>query len=125
MKKTKRLPDTEFEIMKVVWANEPPITTNIIMEQLGNNKNWKVPTAISLLLRLVERGFLKTEKFAKERLFYPLIEKEDYLQCETGNFLKLYHNNSLISLLNSLYNGKKLNERDIGALLEWAKEREQ
>ncbi len=32
----KKLPDAEFDIMKVVWANEPPITTNMIMEQLGN-----------------------------------------------------------------------------------------
>ena len=29
----KKLPDAEFDIMKVVWANEPPITANIIMEQ--------------------------------------------------------------------------------------------
>lgn len=34
--------------MKVVWANEPPVTTNIIMEQLG------------------------TEKGGKHRLLYPL-----------------------------------------------------
>ena len=34
MEKIKKLPDAEFEIMKVVWANEPPITTPIIMEHL-------------------------------------------------------------------------------------------
>lgn len=31
----KKLPDAEFDIMKVVWANEPPITTNIIMSSLA------------------------------------------------------------------------------------------
>lgn len=58
----KKLPDTEFEIMKVVWANEPPITTNMVMEQLGNERKWKAPTVISLMLRLVGKGFLRTEK---------------------------------------------------------------
>ncbi len=57
--------------MKVVWANDPPITTNIIMEQLGNNKGWKAQTVISLMLRLVERGFLSTDKRGKERIYYP------------------------------------------------------
>ena len=63
----KKLPDAEFDIMKVVWANEPPITTNIIMEQLGNGRSWKAQTVISLMLRLVDRGFLSTEKQGKER----------------------------------------------------------
>lgn len=58
----KKLPDAEFDIMKVVWANEPPITTSIIMEQLGNERAWKAQTVISLMLRLVDRGFLSTAK---------------------------------------------------------------
>ncbi|HCC34522.1 MAG TPA: transcriptional regulator, partial [Ruminococcaceae bacterium] len=58
----RKLPEAEFEVMKVVWANNPPITTSIIMEQLGNQRNWKAQTIISLLLRLVDRGFLRTEK---------------------------------------------------------------
>ena len=58
----KKLPDSEFDIMKVVWANEPPITTNIIMQQLGHKREWKAQTVISLMLRLVKRVFIRTEK---------------------------------------------------------------
>ena len=76
MEQMKKLPDSEFDIMKVVWANEPPVTTNIIMEQLGNKKGWKAQTVISLMLRLVERGFIKTEKRGKERVYYPLIGRQ-------------------------------------------------
>ena len=67
----KKLPDAEFDIMQVVWANEPPITTNTVMEQLGNERGWKAQTVISLMLRLVERGFLRTEKNGKERTYFP------------------------------------------------------
>ena len=123
MSNFKKLPDTEFEIMKVVWANEPPITTNMIMEALGNEREWKAPTVISLMLRLVEKGFLRTEKNGKERTYFPLVEKEDYLKFETGNFMKLYHENSFLSFVNTLYDGKQLNDCDIEELMKWVKER--
>ena len=119
----KKLPDTEFEIMKVVWANEPPITTNMVMEQLGNERKWKAPTVISLMLRMVKKGFLRTEKNGKERTYFPQVAKEDYLEFETGNFMQMYHENSFLSLVNTLYDGKKLSEGDIEELLKWAKER--
>ncbi len=119
----KKLPDAEFDIMKVVWANEPPITTNIIMQQLGNEREWRVQTVISLMLRLVERGFLRTEKIGKERNYFPLINREDYLQFETGNFMKNYHDSSFLNLVNTLYDGKNLNDDDLDELLQWVKER--
>jgi predicted transcriptional regulator len=119
----KKLPDAEFDIMKVVWSNTPPITTSIIMQQLGNEKNWKAQTTISLLLRLVERGFLRTEKNGKERTYFPLVSKEDYLKFETGNFIKQFHDNSLLKLVNALYGDETLTDKDIDELLQWAKER--
>ena len=123
MEKIKKLPDAEFDIMKVVWANEPPITTAIIMEQLGKDKDWKIQTVVSLMLRLVERGFLRSEKHGKERTYFPLINKDDYLKFETGSFMKQYHNNSLFNLINTLYDDEALSDEDIDELLKWAKER--
>ena len=39
----KKLPDTEFDVMKVVWDNTPPVTTTMIMDQLGTERGWPVP----------------------------------------------------------------------------------
>lgn len=122
-KKLKKLPDTEFDIMKVVWANKPPITSTLLMEQLGNKRQWKVQTVISLLLRLVDRGFLSSEKTGKERTYYPLISKDDYLKFETGNFLKQYHDSSFLNLANTLYEDKSFSNEDIEELLQWIKDR--
>jgi predicted transcriptional regulator len=95
----------------------------MIMEQLGNEKKWKAPTVISLLSRLVERGFLRTEKNGKERLYFPLVTKQEYLKFETGNFMKQYHENSFLSLVNALYAGKQLSDRDLEDLMNWLKEK--
>jgi len=123
MAKMKKLPDAEFEIMKVVWTNEPPITTSIIMEQLGKEKDWKAQTILTLMVRLVERGFLRTEKNSKERTYYPLISKEDYLEFETGDFMKRFHGNSFASLVTTLYDGKKIKDSDLDTLAKWLNDR--
>ena len=120
----KKLPDAEFEVMKIVWENEPPITSTTIMEQFGNEKGWKAPqTAITLLLRLVERGFLRTEKNGKEREYYPLVTKEDYLKFETENFLKTYHENSFASFVSTLYDNADISKKDIEEIVRIIKER--
>ena len=117
----KKLPDTEFEVMKTVWGNEPPVTTNMLMEQLGKEKGWKQQTLIVLLMRLVERGFLRTEKNGKERAYYPLVDKEQYLKFETSSFIERFHNHSIVSLVNTLYDGKELKASDLEELSRWLK----
>ena len=120
MEKLKKLPDTEFDIMKVVWANEPPITTSEIMKQLGHKKQWKIQTVVSFMLRLVDKGFLRSEKLGKERTYFPLVKKEDYLKFETDNFMAQFHNNSMLNLVSTLYGDKPLSDTDMDELLEWA-----
>jgi len=121
VKITKKLPDAEFKIMKVVWENTPPITTSIVMKQLEEQEEWKLQTIISLMIRLIERNFLRTEKIGKERTYYPLITKEEYLKFETNIFIKQYHDNSLVSVVNSFFDGKKVKDSDVTQLLDWVK----
>ena len=123
MEDMKKLPDAEFDIMKVVWAHEPPITTSEIMKLLGNDKKWKIQTVVTLMLRLVERGFLRSEKHGKERTYFSLVSKEDYLKFETGNFMKQFHNNSFFNLVSTLYDDEAVTDADIDELLQWVKER--
>ncbi|ETT56980.1 MULTISPECIES: BlaI/MecI/CopY family transcriptional regulator [Paenibacillus] len=119
----RKLPDAEFDIMKVVWANDSPITTNVIMQQLGNDRKWKAQTVISLMLRLVERGFIRTEKKGKERTYFPLINKEEYLKFETGDFMERFHANSFVSLVATLYASNKVKDSDLDQLENWLKDK--
>lgn len=119
----RKLPDAEFEVMKTIWANTPPVTTNLLMQQLGNAKGWKTPALITLLVRLTERGFIRSEKLGKERTYYPIIQKEDYLKFETGNFMKQYHENSVSSFVASMYDNQSLKKEDLEELLQWAREK--
>jgi predicted transcriptional regulator len=121
----KKLPDAEFEIMMIVWANEPPISTHIVMEQLGKEKVWKAQTIITLLTRLEKRGFIKREKKGKELAYYPIIKRDDYLMFESSDFLKRFHENSFVNLIATLYNGKQMNDNDLKELEKWLKDKKE
>ncbi len=120
--KMKRLPDTEFEIMKVAWENEPPIRAALVMEQAGGARGWKMAPLLTMMNRLVEKGFLRSEKQGRDRVFYPAVTKEEYQEFEADACLK-YHDNSPVQLFASLYNGKNLSDTDIAELIEWAKKK--
>ena len=118
----KKLPDAELDIMKVVWQMEPPVTSGMLLEGLARetDKEWKLQTLHTLLNRLVDRGFLSFEKQTKEKLFYPLVKREEYLEYETKNFVRQYHQGSLLSMINTAYQGENLSEEDIEELVQWA-----
>jgi len=119
----KRLPETEFEVMKIIWESNPPITTGLIMERIGHEKGWKIQTVVTLMKRLTERGFLRSEKQGKERLYYPIIEKDAYLSFETEHFMELYHKKSVLNLVNTLYKSDHISDEDLASLLKWVEEK--
>ena len=116
MLKDKRLPDAEFDVMQTIWDQQPPVTTGMLMTLLGNDRGWKVQTMVTLLARLADRGFIRAEKGAgRERLFYPVISRNEYLRMETESFVDHYHKKSISSLIASLA-GDRLTEEDLDEL---------
>ena len=112
-----RLSDTEFEIMEYAWAIKPPFTTAMVMELIGRRRGWRIQTAVTLLGRLMEHGFLRCERAARgrERLFYPPVSQQEYLRLETGEFVTRYHKSSIASLIGSL-RGSALTDADLEEL---------
>ena len=119
----KKLPDSQFEIMRIIWQNTPPMSTNQIISCLDPDNTWTPQTVLTLLARLIEKGFLQSEKVGKERTYSPLITREEYLRVETGSFFDKLHENSVLSLVNTLYDGKKLSNKEIADLRDWLDER--
>jgi len=120
----KRLPDTEFELMRIIWQHEPPVTTAKIIHELGDSVNWKPQTVLTMLVRLIEKGFLSSERVGKERNYTPIILEREYMSLETGEFMFRYRGNSIGSLVKTMYDGKDLTEEELTELKKWLKEKE-
>ena len=115
----KRLPDAEFEVMKAIWAHSPPVTTLEVMEKLKTDKNWKPQTVLAMLVRLIEKGFLKSARAGRERNYTPAIQEQEYMRIETGDFMKRYSVNSVGNLVKTLYNDQNLLPEDLQELKNW------
>ena len=121
--KKRRLPDAELEVMKAVWDNTPPMSTNDVMKVVSNEKTWNISTLLTLLSRLIDRGFLTSEKRGRERIYYPQVDRKEYMEFETKNFLHKLHKDSFMSLVNTLYDNNDLSEQDIDELSKWLEEK--
>lgn len=120
---SKRLPDAEFNVMKVIWNLASPITTNKITNKLADN-TWKPQTLLTVLKRLSEKGFLNIIKDGKEHQYEVLIKEDEYLEIETGSFLKRYAGNSIGALVKTLYSEGDLTQDDINELRDILEQKE-
>ena len=123
MDKLKKLPDAEFEIMRAIWQLSTPTTCREIMEQLNTDKSWKSQTVLTMLKRLEEKGFVKSQKIGKEREYFPVVSEDDYLRIETGAFIHKFGKKSAFSVINALYSDEDLSSEEIEDLSKWLQQK--
>ena len=73
----KRLPDTELEVMKALWAageNTPRSTLEQALEPFG----WATNTVNTYLIRLEKKGFVRVERDRRGNQYTALVTQEDY-----------------------------------------------
>lgn len=116
MKDIMRLPDTELEIMKVIWECQKTSSTSEVKERLERNRPWNISALQTLLNRLINRGFLETYKEGKNKFYIPLVSEKDYLAVENKAFLEKVNNSSVTKLVASLYDSKSISEEDLDEL---------
>ena len=119
----KRLPDSEFEIMEIIWSNPPLITTLQIMEQLNPDRRIKMQTLLTMLVRLIEKGFLTSARVGRERNYSPAISKQEYMKVEIESFAARHYINSVGNLVETFYDGRELSPEDFKDLQSWISER--
>ena len=72
MKEIKRLPESELEIMQIIWKNPAPVSRMTIEDALQKIHPLAPTTILTLLTRLCEKGFLSLEKDGRTNLYTPL-----------------------------------------------------
>lgn len=123
MKKTyQRLPESELDIMLVLWNGTPPMTRPEIEKVINTRKNLAPTTILSLLTRLESKKFVEVTKQGKMNLYTPLISQTDYQAHESQSVLEKLYGNSLKKFVTSLYQGEKISSEEIHELSDFLKE---
>ena len=102
MEEIKRLPESELEIMQIIWKKSAPVS-RVDIEQALQETHPQAPTTIlTLLTRLCEKGFLSLKKEGRSNLYEPLITEKEYLAAESRSFLDRVFHGSVASFATAL-----------------------
>lgn len=110
----KTITESEYEIMRVLWKLDKPVSLGEIMGELGDK--WARNTVGTLLVRLAEKGAVDAERAGKANLYYPLIKESEYSMSETKSFLSKLYKGSIGNLVACLYENKELSDEEIESL---------
>lgn len=117
----KKLSDAELDVMLAVWQNRPPVLRSDLEEQLKSH-NWADTTVLTLLSKLVEKGYLSLERQGRRNLYTPLVSELDYRRWANRSFLGKMYQSSLRRMVASLVESSDLTDRDLQELEEFITE---
>ena len=105
--------DFELELMNTIWGNGGTALYAEIAEALEKKgtpatKN----TIISLLSRLIEKGFLKTNKIGRRNRYTALVSEADYRAAQTETFLDKIYEGSAKDLISTLIQKEMISPDD-------------
>ena len=114
-----KISDAEHEIMEIIWNEDGEVTTADIIDKLGEENFWKHTTILTLAKRLVDKNVLKVRKEKRVNYYSPKITKDEYKSYQANGLIEDMYDGSIKSLVASLYDNKRIDEKDIKELKDW------
>ena len=117
MKRTPRISEAEFEVMKAVWEKSP-ITANEIVEMLSPKADRSPTTVKTMISRLLKKGALSFEVEGKSYLYSPKVRREDCVAMEADSFLNRMFDGALMPMIAHFAKSRPLSPDEIKRLKE-------
>ena len=115
MRRTPKISEAEWEVMKVLWENSPR-TANDIVEELTGRTHWKRETIRTLVNRLVAKKALKFEKKGRQYHYSPRFGRAECVKAETESFVSRFGSGAIEPMLAAFVEEKKLSAEKIARL---------
>lgn len=117
-----RLPESELDIMLVLWglggeASAPSIGSAI-------DRDLTASALHSYLKRLEDRGFVRRRKEGKVNVYTALVSEAEYRSTESSSVLDKLYDGSLKNFAAALWDGGKLSQEDVSELKSYLDELE-
>lgn len=111
----------EMTVLRTLWAaKDQPMTVAEVCAALPD-QHWNYKTVGTFLLRLEEKGAVKSEKAGRANHYRSAFTEEEYQRAETKAFLQSVHRGSMRSMLAALYGGTPTPEA-VDELKRWLEE---
>ena len=88
----KQISNCELELMKIIWGSKgKALYADLVKALEEKGTPWTKNTIITLCSRLVDKGFLKTNKIGRRNEYTSVISEAEYQATQTQDFLeKIY-----------------------------------
>jgi len=112
----KNITEAEWKIMHVLWEMSP-LSLKEMIEELKKEKAWSNTTVRTLIVRLMEKGFIDADKTTSTFKYYPLVKKEECQIKEAKNLINTVFEGSMGMLVTTFAKKGKLTEEEQEELL--------
>ena len=112
----KKLSDSEFEIIKVLWNQGTPMTSNEILDRIKDKYDWKLSGLMTILARMVDKGYVYCDRNTRTNYYSAVISQKDYQVQESKTFLEKIFDNSATKMIAQLYKANRLSQEEISEL---------
>ncbi|QZY53990.1 BlaI/MecI/CopY family transcriptional regulator [Crassaminicella profunda] len=124
MKNIPKISESEFEIMKLLWKNNP-LTSNEIIDVLSEKMGWSHQTIKTFINRLLNKKVIGFEKSGRSYLYYPLFSYDDYVKVENKSFLQRIYDGALGTLFSKFLEEENLSQKEIEKLQKILEEKKE
>lgn len=111
-----RISETEWEVMKVLWAHAPLTAAEVIERLRTRDRTWHPKTVRTLLNRLVGKKALGYRREGRVYLYRPLVAEKDCVAAATESFLDRVFGGALQPMLAHFVEQRKLTAADLREL---------
>jgi BlaI family penicillinase repressor len=119
-KSVAELTEAEWEIMKVVWDQEP-CAAGTVQETLAATRDWCYATVKLTMDRMVAKGFLEINKIRNLQLFRSCISEVEARRGELRKMLNRAFGGALTPMLKFLIQHEGLSQEEAAELREFVK----
>ena len=117
--------ESEWSVMKVLWA-ESPLSSREIIDRLADSTDWNAKTIHTLIGRLTKKGAIRAEKKEDSAfyLYYAEVDEQECVLFESKNFLQRLYAGSLKNMVSAFAENDHLSKEDIKELRSLLKQYE-
>ena len=117
MKDLPKISESEWLVMRVLWAKSP-LTANEVVERLTGKTKWKPKTVKTLIDRLMKKGAVKFEKEGRRYKYYPAVGRDECIATERKSFARRVYGGTMKPMLAAFLEDAELSADDISELKE-------
>ena len=115
------LTNAEEQIMKLLWRLDKAFIRDLVNE--FPDPKPATTTVLTLLKRMIDKGFVNYKQYGNSREYYPLIKKTDYFSDHINVLIKDFFNNSTAQFASFFTNETDMNQEELKELRDLVDEK--